>query len=147
MENNCKLIEETCERLGLRLIELGIDDQYKKITIIIYKPSGISIKDCERLAKELLDDIEYIDGFGKEYSLEISSPGVNRRFKSIREYEIFSGKEIKITSDAEESENQIYTGVLKGVDRKNNILVENEYDLYKIPYSKIKKSNLIFEKS
>lgn len=146
MQNINKLFEETSERLGYQLIEFNLDEKYKKIAAVIYKQAGISINDCEILTKELLNDIEYIDKFGKEYSLEVSSPGVTRRFKSIVEYNIFAGKEIKITSDMLEGRSRVYTGVLKGIDKKNNILVENEYNLYKIPYSKIRKGSLVFEK-
>ena len=146
MENINTLFKETSERLGYKLIEFNLDEKYKKIAVVIYKPTGVSINDCEILTKELLNDIEYIDKFGREYNLEVSSPGVTRKFKSIEEYNIFTGKGIKITSDMLEGRNRVYTGVLKGVDKKNNILVENEYNLYKIPYSEIKKGGLVFEK-
>ncbi len=78
--------------------------------------------------------------------MEISSPGVDRIFKSIKEYTIFNGKEIKITTESMDSNIETYTGILKGIDDENNILIENKYDLYKIPYNKIKKGSLLFEK-
>ena len=145
MDNIKELIKKTTEKLGYKLVELNINDKYKNIIIIIYKKTGINIKDCQKLSRELLDDIEYIDKYGREYNLDVSSPGVSRIFKSFEEYNIFPGKEIKITSIDENNQNHTYTGVLEGTDDKNNILIENQYNLFKIPYKQIKKCLLLFE--
>ncbi|MBU1076421.1 MAG: hypothetical protein KKH98_03960 [Spirochaetes bacterium] len=145
MENIYNFIEETAERLGFRLVELNINDKYKKMAITIYKPTGVSIDDCEKLNKELIDDIEFIENYRGVYDLEISSPGTDRIFKDIKEYSIFVGKEVKIVADTKEVSSKVFTGVLKGIDKENNILVEKEYDLLKIPYNSIKKGGLLFE--
>ncbi len=144
MEDRDRLIEETAERLGFKLVELDINEKFKKIRIIIYKQTGIAVQDCEKITRELIDDIEFNDMYRSEYDIEVSSPGVSRNFKSIKEYDIFSGKEVRIISD-EEEDDKVYIGILKGIDSKNNILIENEYDLYKIPYVKIKKGCLLFD--
>ncbi len=145
MEDRNRLIKETAERLGFKLVELDINEKFKKIRIIIYKKTGVAIEDCEKLTRELVDDIEFNDMYRSDYNLEVSSPGVARNFKSIKEYDIFSGKEVKIISNAAE-EDKVYIGILKGIDSKSNILIENEYDLFKIPYVKIKKGCLLFDK-
>ncbi len=146
MNDIYQLIEETSEQLGFKLIECNINEKSRKIIIVIYKPSGISINDCEKLNKELQDDIEFIEKFKGKYDLEISSPGVNRILKNIKEYQIFKGKEITIIADTDEISEKIYKGILQGVDKENNILVEIEYNLHKIPYSQIKKGSLLYEK-
>lgn len=146
MNNIYQLIEETSEQLGFKLVECNINEKSRKIFIVIYKPSGISISDCEKLNTELQDDIEFIEKFKGKYDLEISSPGVNKILKNIKEYQIFKGKEIKIIVDTDKISEKIYKGILQGVDKENNILVEIEYKLHKIPYSQIKKGSLLYEK-
>lgn len=145
MQTNEELIGNIAERVGFKVVEANINEKHKKISIVIYKPSGVTIDDCTMLNDELLQDIEYLERFRDGYDLEVSSPGVERTFKSFGEYSIFEGREIKIVADTEKVKSKVYTGVLKGVDNENNVLIENGYDLFKIPYLQIRKGSLVFE--
>jgi ribosome maturation factor RimP len=139
-----KLIEEITEQLGFTLIELDVNDKYKRINIVIHKKTGITTEDCTALSRELMDDLDYFERFGKNYGLEISSPGLDRKFKSFREYEIFKEQTVKVTSLQDGGHVETYTGILKGTDTDKNILIENEDELYKIPFLSIKKGGLYF---
>ena len=138
-----EIVESIVEQEGMKLVELNINDRKKHITITIYKKEGVTIDDCERISRELSHDLEFQDIVRGEYSIEVSSPGINRKLKSIEEYKIFSGKEIKIVTDIVINNNTWITGILKGVNEKNEILVENGYDLINIPYIHIKRGELI----
>jgi ribosome maturation factor RimP len=137
------IVESLAERLGFNLVEISLNERIKTITIFIYKKTGITIKDCEDMTNELLSEIEFRERYKDEYDIIVSSPGVNREFKYFKEYKIFEGKEVKIITDY--NENPVLTGVLKGVDNENNVLIESGLKIHKIPYTHIKKGELIFE--
>lgn len=143
--NFTEVVTGIAESLGYRLVEFSIDEKHKKVNIVIYKKTGISIKDCECMTKELLEDIEFYDRFRNDYDIEVSSPGVQREFKSINEYKIFEGKEVKVITDYKDS--PVITGILKGVDDSNKIIIEDGFKIHKIPYIHIKKGRLIFNLS
>lgn len=139
------IIKSIAERMGYRVVELIINDKHRKISVIIHKPSGVTIEDCARLNDELLADIEFVERTRGEYDIEVSSPGVERVFRHFDEYDIFTGKEVRVYADDENGRSREYTGILKGVDAEKNILLENGYDFYKIPYPRIRKTSLMFE--
>lgn len=145
MERTEDLVNNIAEQLGFRLVEFTINEKYQKIFVVIYKNTGITIADCQKMNDALLEDIEFIDRFRNEYDLEVSSPGVDRIFKTLNEYVIFTGKEVKLVVDTDQVKSKVYTGVLKGIDSENNILLENGYNFYKIPFLQIKRGGLIFE--
>ena len=144
-EKFADIVMRVAESLGYRLVEFFVDEKHKKVNIVIYKKTGISIQDCEDMTKELLQNIEFYDRFRNDYDIEVSSPGVQREFKSINEYKIFEGKEVKVITDYKET--PVITGILKGVADSNKIIIEDGFKIHKIPYVHIKKGKLIFNLS
>jgi ribosome maturation factor RimP len=92
-----KLIEETAGRLGYQVYEAGVllKGMNSQITVKLDSLAGISHLDCERFSKELsagLDDAELLPN----YSLEISSPGLNRAVRTADDFMRFTGSPVKV---------------------------------------------------
>ena len=66
-----------------------------QVHLIIYKPDGISVEDCSKVYKTIFPRIELITE-NRNINLEVSSPGITRNFKHVREFTVFRGKEVKI---------------------------------------------------
>jgi ribosome maturation factor RimP len=64
------------------------------VRIIIFREDGFTLRDCELLHKRLLPVVEEGIPEGRELSMEVTSPGIDRIFKSDREYSIFRGKPV-----------------------------------------------------
>lgn len=85
------------EKLGLNLIDI----EYKKegsnyvLRVIIDKPEGVVIDDCENLSRELDKKLDEIDPIPHEYYLEVQSPG-ERVLKKEREFEYFKGRDVEV---------------------------------------------------
>ncbi len=139
-----KTISKVAESLGYKLVEYYVNEKYKNINVIIYKKEGITVGDCENMTKELFNDIDFYASIEDDYNIVVSSPGAEREFRSINEYKIFEGKEVKILTDSDSKENNVIQGVLKGVENGNNIIVEDGFKIHKIPYIHIKKGKLLF---
>lgn len=97
LKNITPLIENAAMKLNLIPIEINFEKENGRwfLRIFIYKNNGdISHGDCENLTRALnlyLDELIDV-----KYYLEISSPGLERKLKSSREYVIFRGKKAKL---------------------------------------------------
>lgn len=141
LETITPVIENIADRLGLVILEVSFVKESGRwfVRIFIYSQEhSISHQDCENLTREL---DEYLDRLiPVPYYLEISSPGLDRKLKSPKEYNIFRGKkvEIKLEQPLEGMNNKIFQGYILGyspdkgltihitdLDRKEDISEDN----------------------
>jgi ribosome maturation factor RimP len=83
--------------LGFEIVELRVNrgKRLVDIEIIVYKPQGVSIEDCAEISQTLhprLELIPHCEGL----VLRVSSPGLDRQFKSNGEFAIFKGHGVKV---------------------------------------------------
>ena len=97
MEKLEPLIDNTLMRFGLIPVETELVKENHRwfLRIFIFSPERIvGIEDCENVSRSLSDFLEELIPF--KYYLEVSSPGIERKLKSDKEYIIFRGKDINI---------------------------------------------------
>lgn len=117
LENITPIIENTAMRCGVIPIEIELVKESSRWFLRVYLYSNdhdISIDDCEKVARgldNLLDDL-----IPFKYYLEISSPGVEKKLKSEKEYIIFKGKSITLKLKKPLFENEDKTFICKIVD-------------------------------
>ena len=108
----------------------------------------ISHADCERVSQQLsviLDVEELIPGPG--YTLEISSPGMDRALTKARDFERFTGRLAKITTSEAVGEAKFFEGRLRGF-ADGNVRIEmkgKDARIVEIPLGAIRKANLVVE--
>ncbi|MCF0216037.1 MAG: ribosome maturation factor RimP [Fibrobacteraceae bacterium] len=121
MDNREKLnslIDEACKAHGVTLVELDMFQAGKRKTIRLYidKPEGVSIDDCTAVSHFLSDaldlDPEIIPG---AFTLEVSSPGLDRPLKSVADFLRNKGRFIRVTR----STGKPITGKLVEADEDN----------------------------
>ena len=94
------LIAEACRSVGVELVELDQFQAGKRKVLRLYvdKPEGVTIGDCTEVSRNLsaaLDlDEEVIAG---AYTLEVSSPGLDRPLKSTADFQRNAGRFLRIT--------------------------------------------------
>ena len=108
----------------------------------------ISHADCQRVSQQLsviLDVEELVPGPG--YILEISSPGMDRALKKAGDFERFTGRLAKITTNEPVREAKFFEGRLKGFaeGRVRMELKGKEAQVVEIPLETIRKANLVVE--
>jgi len=108
----------------------------------------ISHADCERVSQQLsviLDVEDLVPGPG--YTLEISSPGMDRALKKARDFERFTGRLAKISTNEPIGEARFFEGRLKGF-AEGKVRMElkgKEVQVVEIPLETIRKANLVVE--
>lgn len=123
--------------MGYDLIELDFAGGVLRLTID--KPGGVTLDDCvavNRRVSMLLDAQDPIDG---SYRLEISSPGLTRRLKSLRDFDHFSGRKVKVlTKDG------LVRGIIRGL-AEDSVLLDVDGSEILLQMQDIVKANLEFD--
>jgi ribosome maturation factor RimP len=121
LETLIPIVEETAENLKLTVLETTFTKERGSffLRIFIFNPDKpVDHSDCANLTRALSEIIDNSDLIPVHYSLEVSSPGVNRKLKNPIEYRIFKDKEVKVTLKkplSEEEKNTVHTGILIGL--------------------------------
>lgn len=142
----CELAVPVCESQGLELVhaEFSVNSGMRILRIYIDRENGVTIEDCAKTSRELsnLFDVK-LDIPGK-YSLEVSSPGLDRPLVKPEDFLKFRGEkvQIKIFEPLEpDSDRKNFKGIIKESD-ENTILIELETGEVSIPFDKIKSARL-----
>lgn len=105
-------LEDAARLHGCDLIH--VDFAGGRLRLILDRPEGVTIKDCEHVSREvsaLLDGLDFGSG---HYTLEVSSPGLDRELYRAEDYEKFAGNPVKISwRDPRTSSNRTDTALLK----------------------------------
>ena len=86
------------------------------------KHGGISLNDCERLSSRIGAMLDTLDVMKGSYSLEVSSPGVDRVLKKDKDFQRFTGHRVKIRLKTPLSGQRRFQGYLRGLDEGKVIL-------------------------
>jgi ribosome maturation factor RimP len=135
-EQIAKVIEEILAGTDKFLVEVLIQ-QVNKITVFFDGDNGVTISDCQKLSRILE---ERLDRDYSDYQLTVSSAGMDRPIKLLRQYKNRIGKELEVISITGER----ISGVLVNADEKS---IELEHPV-KNPKKELVKSNSViaFEK-
>ncbi len=107
--------------------------------------AGVSLEDCSRASRSLSAELDVADVIGVPYTLEVSSPGLNRPLRAERDFKRFVGHEARIKTRHPVGDNRRnFRGRLKGVDG-GNVKIEVDGREFEIPVADVEKANLEFE--
>lgn len=149
LEKLIPLIENTAMRFNVIPLEIDFSKENGKwfLRIFLYKQEGVTLDDCENVSRSLnpfLDELIPI-----KFYLEVSSPGLDRKLKSNKEFIIFQGKtiDLKLKSLVEGTEEKHFLSRILDFDPEKGVKVlkldENKELI--IPTDKIHKAQLHIE--
>ncbi len=139
------VIENTAMRYGLIPLEISFEKENNKwfLRIFIYSNDhNVSHLDCENISRSLGDMLDDLIPF--KYYLEVSSPGLDRKFKSEKEYIIFKNHDviIKLKNNIEEIAPKTFEAKLLDYNQSFGIKILYENQEYTIPMDKIHSTKL-----
>lgn len=110
--------------LGLELVDVVCVGQGPRsvVRVLIDKSGGVSIADCEQAHKALGPALDVADPFPHAYTLEVSSPGLDRPFKRAQDYQRAIGKEVSLKLRQPLEGRWRITGLLMQVDEQAVVL-------------------------
>ena len=108
----------------------------------IDKPGGVTLDDCEKVSQAISRQLDILDPIPCSYSLEVSSPGIERPLKNERDFLKALNKLVEIKTYEPIDGKKVFTGTLKGYS--GDILTINDGKEIKIPKQKIASVRLKF---
>jgi len=145
-------IEEIAKRVadseGLELVEVEVKGggAHRLVRISIDKPEGVTHGDCELVSQQVgtILDVEDVVPGGR-YTLEVSSPGVERKLLKPQDYQRFQGKKAKITLREPVEGRRHWEGTLAGLEEGMIHLDVEHGKALSFPFAAVEKANLKFE--
>jgi len=113
------LIDPLAEAMGYAVVRLRLigGGKGRTLQVMAEDASGeMRVEDCSKLARAILDVLESADPVGGDYSLEVSSPGVDRPLTRIEDFETYEGLEARIELDRVADGRKRFKGLIAGVE-------------------------------
>jgi ribosome maturation factor RimP len=134
LEHVEQITRRVAESLGLELVELEMrgSGKFRTLRIFIDKPGGVTHEDCANLSREVSTIFDVEDAVpGSSYTLEVSSPGLDRKLRNAADFERFTGSKLKLVTREPVNNNRFFEGRLARFDGRELVL--------ELPLSKKKK--------
>jgi ribosome maturation factor RimP len=140
------IVEPAVSALGFELV--GIEHvpqgRHSLLRIYIDHENGITVDDCGHVSHQVSAVLDVEDPIRGMYTLEVSSPGLERPLFTLEHYERFVGNLAEIRMHAPQNGRRKFKGRIQGVD-DDEVIVEVDGDECRLPIGNIDKAHLIHE--
>lgn len=134
-------LEGIAAPMDIEIVDVEFDKRAQTLTVYIFTDQGVDLDTCEKFHNAINDPIDEFDpSFGQPYTLNVSSPGLDRPFKTKRDFERNLQKEVEIKLFAPLKGKKYIEGFLIGFD-ENTVTVKTQKEEIKISLNKIAKIN------
>ena len=126
------------------IIRIKVHETKNKIIQIMIDHSNkiIDIEDCAKYSRMISEFLDKKNLISHDFSLEVSSPGIDRPLTRLKDFYKFKGNKVKITQIDLENKRTNYKGILTEVTEKNILLDQND-NLVSIKLDKICDAKLL----
>ncbi len=131
--------------MGLELVELNIRRHNGETTIQIFADKhhgGITLDECTALNRRVSEIIEAQNIISERYTLEVSSPGLDRPLKTAKDFKRVLGRRVQFYLNEPVANRLEYAGEVKNAD-DNGVVIGVTNDEIMIPLDKINKAKQI----
>jgi ribosome maturation factor RimP len=138
------LLQPLVESLGYEFVGLEYLNMPKQSVVRLYidAAAGVGLEDCETVSREVAALLDVEDPISGHYSLEVSSPGLDRPLFSKAHYEQFTGEEVAISLFAPQDGRRKFKGLLQGIEG-NMVKVQVDGTDYVLTFGNIAKARLV----
>jgi len=140
-----RIITPTIEAMGFELVRVQLSGNQRRTLQIMAEPQDgrqMSVDDCADLSRAISAVLDVEDPISEGYSLEVSSPGIDRPLTRPKDYERFAGHEAKVETNEPVAGQKRFRGAIIGLtDGTLRLMTETgEVDL---PLTVIHKAKLV----
>lgn len=140
-----EILRPVVEGLGYELwgIEFRSQGRHSLLRLFIDDPQdGISVEDCEKVSRQVSGVLDVEDPIANEYTLEVSSPGMDRPLFYLDQFEDWAGHQVNIRLRMAFEGRRRFQGVLKGTEGGDVVVVVDDHE-YLLPFESIDKANIV----
>ena len=137
-------LESKAVEHGIEIVTVSVVGAKKAPTIRVYidTPHGVSFDELSEAQSWIDPVIEQIDPFPGAYTIEVSSPGIDRPLRTLDHFKRFVGDKAKVKLIGPIDDRSTWTGIIESVE--NDVVILRVDDaVVQIPIDNIKSANLI----
>ena len=139
-----ELAEPLCLSEGMELVHVEFQRESggRILRLYIDKPGGITVDDCATVSSQLGDMLDIKLDTEFPYTLEVSSPGIDRPLSKFSDFKKFAGNIAKIRTACPINGQKNFKGILRGV-LDENIILQTDTETVMIPFRDITKAKIV----
>ena len=146
--NLLEILDPVAEVAGYEIVRLRLmgGEHARRLQIMAERPSDgdMNVEDCARLSRAISEIMDAADPIAGEYTLEVSSPGVDRPLTRLKDFASFEGHEARLELDRMAEGRKRFKGVLAGVENDAVAIdLEGEEETAVIPFAWIVEAKLM----
>lgn len=104
--------------------------------------NGVGIDDCEKVSRQISGVMDVEDPIKTEYTLEVSSPGMDRPLFRPEQYQAFVGHQVQIRLRMAFDGRRKFQGLIKAVEGDEVVVIVDDHE-YLLPFDSIERANII----
>jgi ribosome maturation factor RimP len=112
------------------------------VRIYIDSPDGITVDDCAKVSRQVSSVFDVEDPIMGEYTLEVSSPGMDRPLFKLEQYRQYIGEKVKIKLRIPFDGRRNFAGQMTGVEDEDIVVAVDDNE-YLLPFDLIDKASII----
>jgi ribosome maturation factor RimP len=137
-----ELLDPVVQGMGYELVGVEFDGHQRTLRVYIDRLEGITLDDCSAVSYQLSGVLDVEDPIPGRYQLEVSSPGMDRPLFTRAHFERFAGEVVRLQLNRPLEGRRRFKARLQGVEG-DEILLQDEDKLIRIPYESIEKARLV----
>ncbi len=141
-EKIAALAEDVAQDEGLELVDVEIltEGPRAAVRVFVDREGGVRLRDCESVSRRLGAVLDVEDPVSGPYTLEVSSPGLERRLKTPKDFAACRGRRVKVQLSAPVDGSRNFRGILLASDEEG-IELERNGATHRLPYALVRKAN------
>lgn len=142
-----EIASRVAETTGFELVlaEFGRTGGRVVVQFTIDRPEGVTIDDCAEFSRRVGAALDAEDPIPGRYSLEVSSPGLDRRLVKEADYLRFQGRRARVALRTPLEGRRNFQGVLRGVESGQVLLEVEGGSVVRLPLPSVDKARLVPE--
>jgi len=138
------LLAPTIVALGYELwgLEYLTHGSQAVLRVFIDNPNGISVDDCALVSRQVSAVLDVEDPIAGEYTLEVSSPGMDRPLFTVEQFRLYVGQQVRIRLRMPFEGRRNFNGRLVSVEDEDVVVAVDEHE-YLLPHETIDKAHLV----
>ena len=137
------MLEPSVNAVGMELwgIEYLPQGKHSVLRLFIDSEHGVTVDDCEAVSHQVSGVLDVEDPVSGQYSLEVSSPGLDRPLFTLEHFQRYVGETVKVRLNSAVGGKKVFAGILECTE--NSLLTFSvDGELLKVDFSQIKKANI-----
>jgi len=142
-----ELLRPIAARLGLETVDIALSGEGHRTVLRVVMDrleGGITVEECARVSEALSRQLDLYDLFEDPYTLEVSSPGLDRPLRNDADFRRFAGKKAELKTYGPVEGQRHFRGILLGVIGEAVVLQLDGRQVH-LPKSQIAQARLLVE--